>query len=56
MLKAIASLNRVVEIARVSNTVLPTLVPTGQVFSEALVVFATADAAMLAVLSSAPHY
>ncbi|GEL26123.1 hypothetical protein PSU4_50770 [Pseudonocardia sulfidoxydans NBRC 16205] len=32
------------------------LAATGQVFSEQLVVFATDDTAMLALLSSAPHY
>ena len=32
------------------------MVPTGQVFSHMLGVFATDDAAMLGLLSSAPHY
>jgi len=35
---------------------MPVIVPTGQVISEAVVVFATGDTAMLALLSSAPHY
>ena len=35
---------------------MPVLVPTGQVISEAVVVFATDDPAMLGLLSSAPHY
>jgi hypothetical protein len=32
------------------------MVPTGTVFSDALTIFATDDAGMLAFLSSAPHY
>ena len=43
-------------ITLVSKTVMPVLVPTGQVFSHMLGVFATDDTAMLALLSSAPHY
>jgi hypothetical protein len=56
MTNAISELERVVAIARVSKVVLPVMVPTGQVFSEATVVFATDDPGMLALLSSAPHY
>ncbi|WP_342781541.1 type IIL restriction-modification enzyme MmeI, partial [Amycolatopsis rhizosphaerae] len=56
MTKAISGLNRVVVIARVSKTVMPVMVPTGQVISEQVVVFASDDTAMLALLSSAPHY
>ncbi|WP_344861604.1 type IIL restriction-modification enzyme MmeI [Amycolatopsis ultiminotia] len=52
----IAGLQRVVVLTRVSKTVMPVMVPTGQVFSDAVVVFATGDTAMLALLSSAPHY
>ncbi|MEH0934241.1 Eco57I restriction-modification methylase domain-containing protein [Micromonospora psammae] len=54
--QAIAGLERVIVITLVSKTVMPVLVPTGQVFSHALGVFATDDAAALALLSSAPHY
>jgi hypothetical protein len=54
--RAIAGLERVVVITRVSKTVMPVMVSTGQVISEAVVVFATEDTAMLALLSSAPHY
>jgi hypothetical protein len=54
--KAIAGMERVVVITLVSKTVMPVMVPTGQVFSHALGVFATDDTAMLALLSSAPHY
>lgn len=53
---AISSFSRSIVITRVSKTVMPTMVPTGQVISEAVVVFATDDTAMLALLSSAPHY
>ncbi|WP_182885191.1 Eco57I restriction-modification methylase domain-containing protein [Microbispora sp. H10885] len=56
MVKAIAGLERVVVITLVSKVVMPVMVPTGQVFSHMLGVFATADTAMLALLSSAPHY
>ncbi|MEU4791457.1 DNA methyltransferase [Micromonospora tulbaghiae] len=54
--QAMAGMERVVVITRVSKTVMPAMVPTGQVISEAVVVFATDDTAMLALLSSAPHY
>ncbi|MEV6632202.1 type IIL restriction-modification enzyme MmeI [Actinoplanes sp. NPDC051470] len=53
---AIAGLKRVIAITRVSKTVMPVLVPTGQVFSVDLNVFAKSDTAMLALLSSSPHY
>ncbi len=56
MRAAIAGLKRVVVIARVSKTVMPVMVSSGQVLSIDLNVFATDDAAMLALLSSAPHY
>lgn len=53
---AISALQRVIVIARVSKVVMPVLVPTGPVFSEMTVVFATEDPGMLAMLSSNPHY
>ncbi|RVX42773.1 hypothetical protein EDD27_5436 [Nonomuraea polychroma] len=56
MVKAVSGLERIVAITRHTKTVMPVMVPTGQVFSDALIVFATEDHAMLAVLSSAPHY
>ncbi|RSM43862.1 hypothetical protein DMB66_52910 [Actinoplanes sp. ATCC 53533] len=56
MVRAIAGLDRVVVIALVSKTVMPVMVPTGRVFSHMLGVFATDDTAMLALLSSSPHY
>lgn len=56
MVEAIGGLERVVVLTRVSKTVMPVMVPTGQVINEQVVVFATEDTAMLALLSSAPHY
>ncbi|MFC5828477.1 Eco57I restriction-modification methylase domain-containing protein [Nonomuraea insulae] len=53
---AIARLKRVIVITLVSKVVMPVMVPTGQVFMHTLGVFATDDTAMLALLSSAPHY
>lgn len=55
MRRAIAGLDEVLVIARVSKTVMPLRVPTGQVFSDALVVFATGSYADQAVLSSSAH-
>jgi len=52
---AIADLDHVLALSRVSNVVLPVRVPTGPVFSEAAVLFALDDHASLAVLSSAAH-
>ncbi|MCP9979111.1 Eco57I restriction-modification methylase domain-containing protein [Actinomadura madurae] len=56
MLRAIRDLRRVIVIALISKTVMPVMVPTGQVFAHKLGVFATDDTAMLALLSGAPHY
>lgn len=53
---AIAEHKRVIVITLVSKVVMPMMVPTGQVFSHMLGVFATDDTAMLALLSGAPHY
>jgi len=53
---AIAGLNRVIVITLVSKTVMPVMVSTGQVYSHKLAVLVTDDTAMLALLSSAPHY
>ena len=52
---AIAELAEVLVIARVSKTVMPLRVPTGQVASEACVVFACDDYGVQAVLSSSLH-
>jgi hypothetical protein len=54
--EAIEGLDRVLAIALVSKVVMPVFQSTGQVFSHMLGVFATDDAADLALLSSAPHY
>ncbi|MFJ2751009.1 Eco57I restriction-modification methylase domain-containing protein [Streptomyces sp. NPDC087297] len=56
MEQAIAGLDRAIVITLVSKVVMPVMVPTGQVFAHKLGVFATDDTAMLAILSSAPHY
>jgi hypothetical protein len=56
MIAAISGMDRVIAIALVSKSATPLLVPTGQVFSHMLGVFATDDTGMLALLSSAPHY
>ncbi|MEU8021012.1 DNA methyltransferase [Micromonospora haikouensis] len=53
---AIDGLDRVLVITRVSKTGLPVFVPTGQVLSEAVVVFATDRAEDLASLSSNFHF
>ena len=53
--RAIAGLSEVLSIALVSKTVMPVRVPTRQVFSHALGVFATSDYGIQAVLSSSLH-
>ncbi|WP_460743787.1 Eco57I restriction-modification methylase domain-containing protein [Mariniluteicoccus endophyticus] len=53
--RAVADLDEVLVIARVSKTVMPLRVTTGQVLSEATVVFATDSYAQQAVLSSSLH-
>ncbi|MET9953423.1 DNA methyltransferase [Streptomyces sp. NPDC006339] len=55
-LEATKGLRRVLAIALVSKAVMPVMLPTGQVFSHMLGVFASEDLALLALLSSAPHY
>ncbi|MEV0627896.1 Eco57I restriction-modification methylase domain-containing protein [Nonomuraea wenchangensis] len=54
--QAMGELERVIVITLVSKTVMPVMVPTGPVFAHKLGVFTTGDTAMLAFLSSAPHY
>ncbi|MFJ8944453.1 Eco57I restriction-modification methylase domain-containing protein [Streptomyces sp. NPDC102395] len=56
MVKALASLNRCIIMAQVSKVVMPVLVSTGQVFDQKLIVFASDDPALLAILSSSSHY
>ncbi|MEV4315160.1 DNA methyltransferase [Actinocrispum sp. NPDC049592] len=54
--RSIAGLTRVIVLTLISKTMMPVMVSTGQVFAHKLAVFATDDTAMLALLSSAPHY
>ncbi|MGW6614530.1 Eco57I restriction-modification methylase domain-containing protein [Streptomyces erythrochromogenes] len=54
--EAIKDLNRVLVIARVSDTLMPVLVPNNQVFHEKLVVIAEDSEGFLAFMSSAIHY
>jgi hypothetical protein len=56
MRQAIAGLDEVLVIALVSKTVMPMRVPTGQVFSHKIGVFATNSFADQAALSSSMHY
>lgn len=56
MRAAIREFDEVLVIALVSKTLMPIRVPTGQVFSHALGVFATDSFATQAVLSSSAHY
>src|SRR5205814_7499225 len=53
---AIEGLERVLVIALTSRTLMPTFVSSGQIYSHMLVVFSTADAADLALRSSAQQY
>jgi methylase of polypeptide subunit release factors len=56
MLAAIEELDRVLVVARVSKTCLPVFAPTGQVISEATVIFTSNSPSDLALLSSGIHY
>ncbi|MFJ3104051.1 Eco57I restriction-modification methylase domain-containing protein [Streptomyces sp. NPDC086835] len=56
LIKALKGLDHCIVITRVSKVVMPALRPAGPVFSEQVVVFASDDYALLATLSSAPHY
>ncbi|WP_378056546.1 Eco57I restriction-modification methylase domain-containing protein [Actinophytocola glycyrrhizae] len=56
MLRAIAGLERVLVITRHGRTGLPAWVPTGQVFTDATIVFATDRDAMCTLLSSNVHF
>ncbi|GAB3119822.1 hypothetical protein GCM10027160_34590 [Streptomyces calidiresistens] len=51
----IRSLDRVLAVARVSKTGLPVFIPTGQVASEQVVIFATSHPSSLALLNSGIH-
>jgi hypothetical protein len=52
---AISQLDAAPVLARVSRTMMPLIVPTGQVFDDKLVVFSLSDLAELAVISSTLH-
>jgi hypothetical protein len=54
--ESIAGLDRVLVVALVSRTCMPVPVPTGQVFSHMLGVFASATVDHIALLSSSVHY
>lgn len=54
--RTLAGLERVIAITVVSKTAMPVMVPTGQTFTNNVVLFTEDDAGMLAALSSAPHY
>ncbi|MFI5688709.1 Eco57I restriction-modification methylase domain-containing protein, partial [Streptomyces sp. NPDC051636] len=56
MVGAVSDLRRCIVITIHTPTVMPALVSTGQVYSHALALFASEDHALLALLSSAPHY
>ncbi|MEU9948443.1 type IIL restriction-modification enzyme MmeI [Streptomyces sp. NPDC047939] len=56
MREAISLLDRCIVITRHTHAVMPAMLTTAQVFSDATVVVASDDLALLAVLSSAPHY
>jgi hypothetical protein len=54
--KAIKEFELVIAIARISKTVMPVMISTGQVMNEKTIVFASDDTGLLALLSCAPHY
>ncbi|MEU1259186.1 DNA methyltransferase [Streptomyces chartreusis] len=56
LVSAIKPLDRCISITLHSKHVMPAMVSARQVFSHALGIFASADTALLAYLSSAPHY
>lgn len=55
MTKALIGLEETIVIVQTSSTIIPVLRPTTEVFSQALIVFPSADRALLAVLSSLVH-
>ena len=56
MVRALTGLTQAIVIAQSSTTQKPVIVPTDQVFDQKLVVFASNDFALLALLSSNIHY
>ncbi|MFJ6619919.1 Eco57I restriction-modification methylase domain-containing protein [Kitasatospora sp. NPDC091335] len=55
MREAIAGLDRVIVLSQTSATQIPAFVPTGQVFDQKLVVFASSEPVVLGILSSSIH-
>jgi hypothetical protein len=53
---AIAGIDRVIAIARISKTVMPVMISPKQVMNEKTVIFSTDDTGLLALLSSGLHY
>jgi hypothetical protein len=53
--KAVSSMDHALAVAQTSNTVMPVLIPTGQVFDQTCIVFAKDDFASMAILSSCVH-
>jgi hypothetical protein len=56
LIEAIAGLDHVLVMARISKTVMPVMLQAGQIMNEKTVIFATDDTGLLALLSSALHY
>jgi len=56
LVDATADLERMIAMARISKTVMPVMIPTGQVANEKTIVFASDDTGFLALLSSTFHY
>ncbi|MFE1010046.1 Eco57I restriction-modification methylase domain-containing protein [Streptomyces sp. NPDC058794] len=56
MTRALGQMERCIVITLVSKVVMPVMVPTGQVFTHALGVFASDEFALLGFLSSSVHY
>ncbi|MEH0416893.1 Eco57I restriction-modification methylase domain-containing protein [Streptomyces sp. B21-083] len=54
--RALSALQQCIVMTRHTHTVMPALVPTGPIFTEATVVFASSDSGLLAMLSGAMHY
>jgi hypothetical protein len=56
LLRSLDGLKSTIVLTRHTSTVMPAIVSTRQVLSDATVVFASDDVSVLALLSSAPHY
>jgi hypothetical protein len=51
----ISALDRVIAIAQTSSTVMPVVIPTGQVFDQSCIIFARNDYSTLSMISSSIH-